>query len=193
MIPSSWIEIHNFNIQNDSGGVAAGSWGDGDEMAGHSQIAMPSIVAEDEYNDDTLLAGAGNNVLINNCRINSGGILNSGAKWVQVYNCHLEYCDYGVAMIANSKGRASESLVKGCVFSANTIDVQHGYAVTCWVDECRFVSQLSTYHLAPLAAHAASTYCTISNSVGETEDKFTGGDAAKNSGWDGLNLSPLPH
>jgi len=185
------VEIHGFNFQmNETGGVAAGAWGDGDEMSGHAQIGMPAIVAEDEYNDDTLLAGAGNNVLINNCRINSGaaGVLNSGAKWVMVTNCLLEYCSAGVAMIANSKGRASESLVQNCRFSMNTNDVLHGHAVTCWVDRCDFISNNATYHLAPLAAHAASTYCTMTNCSGDTVAKFTAGDDAKNAGWDGNGL-----
>jgi len=187
------VEIHNFNIQENSDATTtAGLWGDSDEMSGHSQVGMPAILAEDEYNDDNLVAGAGNNVLIQNCRINSGecGILNSGAKWVNVVNCHIEYCTYGVAMIANSKGRASESFVKGSTFSMNTYDILHGYAVTCWVDRCDFVSNNATAHLHPLAAHAASTYCTMTNCTGDTVSKFCGGSAtvAKNNGWDGNNL-----
>lgn len=184
------VQIHGFNIQNDSGGVAAGLWGDGDEMFGHPQIAMPSIVAEDNYNNDDLLNGAGNNILISNCKLNSGGILNSGAKWVNVDGCHLEYCDYGVAMIGNSKGRASESLVSNSVFSMNTYDIEHGFAVTCWVDRCNFISNNATAHLFPLAAHAASTYCTMTNCYGDTLSKFCGGSAtvAKNNGWDGAGI-----
>jgi len=186
------VEVHGFNFQeNSSETTTAGLWSTTTESGGHSQIGMPAIHVQDQYNNTTLLNGAGNNVLIKNCRINSGavGVLNSGAKWVHVIDCHIEYCTNGVAMIGNSKGRASESLVKGCAFSANTYDILHGYAVTCWVDNCRFVSELSTYHLYPLAAHAASTYCTMSNCCGETEDKFTGGDAAKNSGWNGMNIN----
>lgn len=186
------VEIHGFNFQENSDATTtAGLWGDSDEMSGHAQIGMPAILVEDEYNDDDLVAGAGNNVLIKNCRVNSGavGILNSGAKWVNVTDCHIEYCTNGVAMIANSKGRASESLVKGCTFSMNTYDILHGYAVTCWVDRCNFISNNATAHLFPLAAHAASTYCTITNCTGDTVSKFcAGGDDAKMAGWDGCNL-----
>ena len=191
------VEIHGFNMQENSDATTtAGNWGDGVEMGGHSQAGMPVICVEDQYNGETigtLLNGAGNNVLISNCRINSGasGILNSGAKWVQVLNCHLEYCTNGVAMIANSKGRASESLIRGSQFSMNTYDVLHGYAVTCWVDRCDFVSNNATAHLYPLAAHAASTYCTMTNCTGDTISKFCGGSAtvAKNNGWDGNFLT----
>ena len=188
------VEVHGFNIQmNETGGVAAGSWGDGDEMAGHSQHGMPAIVVEDQYNDDDLLNGAGNNFLLNNCRVNSGaaGLLNSGAKWVNATNCLFEYCTNGVSIIANSKGRASESLIQNCRFSMNTYDILHGYAVTCWVDRCDFISNNATAHLFPLAAHAASTYCTMTNCTGDTISKFCGGSStvAKNNGWDGNFLT----
>jgi len=180
------VEIHGFNIQENSDETTtAGLWGDSVEMSGHAQISMPAILVEDEYNGETigtLLHGAGNNVLIKNCRINSAGVLNSGAKWVNVENCILEYGEYGVAMIGNSKGRASESHVNNCLFSQKTYDIVHGYAVTCWVDNCRFAST-STTHLFPLAAHAASTYCHIAKSQGQTEAIWNGSDNAKNSGW----------
>ena len=180
------VEIHNFNIQEDSTETTtAGLWSLTTESTGHAQISMPAIHVQDEYNGETigtLLHGAGNNVLIKNCRINSGGVLNSGAKWVNVEDCLLEYGTYGVAMIANSKGRCSESHVKRCQFSQLTYDIYHGYAICCWVDECRF-STVSTTHIMPLAAHAASTFCVVSNSRGQTEAIWNGTDNAKNSGW----------
>ena len=183
------VEIHGFNIQEDSTEVTtAGLWSTTTESGGHAQISMPAIHVQDQYNIEAaeptqvLANGAGNNVLIKNCRINSGGILNSGAKWVNVEDCLLEYGTYGVAMIANSKGRASESHVKRCQFSQLTHDIIHGVAICCWVDECRF-STVSTTHLFPLAAHAASTYCVVSNSRGQTEAIWNGTDNAKNSGW----------
>jgi len=190
------VEVHGFNFQENSDvSTAAGVWGDGDEMAGHSQIAMPCIVAEDQYNIEAaaptqvLANGAGNNVLIKNCRLNSGGVLNSGAKWVHVEDCLLEYCGYGVAMIANSKGRASESHVWNCSFTFCTYDIVHGYAIVCSVDKCRFLTTTSTTsHLFPLAAHAASTLCVMSNCQGMTET-LLGESVAKNSGWSAYNCS----
>ena len=184
------VEVYGFNFQNDSGGVAAGSWSLTTESGGHAQEAMPSIHVQDQYNIEAaeptqvLSNGAGNNVLIKNCRLNSGGVLNSGAKWVHVEDCMLEYCGYGVGMIANSKGRASESHVTGCKFSQNTYDIEHGYAICCWVEDCRFLTS-GAQHLFPLAAHAASTFCVISNSEGSTEAKFC---SAKNSGWIAQNI-----
>ena len=184
------VEIHGFNIQEDSSETTtAGLWGldtTYDEMAGHAQISMPAILCEDQYNNAALLNGAGNNVLINNCRINSAGILNSGAKWVDVTNCILEYGEYGVAIIANSKGTPSESHVNNCLFSQKTYDIVHGNAITCWVDNVRFASA-STTHLFPLAAHAASAYCWISNSIGNTMNIWNGTDNAKNAGWGASN------
>ncbi len=180
------VEIHGFNFQNnETGGVAAGLWSLTTESGGHAQIAMPAIHVQDEYNGETigtLLHGAGNNVLIKNCRVNSGGILNSGAKWVNIEDCLLEYGTYGVAMIANSKGRCSESHVNRCMFSQLTYDIIHGYAICCWVNDCRFLT-VSTTHLFPLAAHAASTLCVVSNSRGQTEAIWNGSDNAKNNGW----------
>ena len=191
------VEIHNFNFQmNETGGVAAGSWGDGDEMGGHGEIAMPAIFVEDQYNIDPLIPsqvlanGAGNNVLINNCRVNSGGagVLNSGAKWVHVTGSMLEYCTHGVAMVGNSKGKASESLVYDSRFSQNYNDICHGVAICCWVDACRFLTVPTGYHIFPLAAHAASTFCVVSNSTGTTEAKW-GETLTKNSGWIAQNLT----
>ena len=186
------VEIHGFNIQENSDETTtAGLWGDSDEMSGHAQISMPAILCEDEYNGETigtLLHGAGNNVLIKNCRINSAGVLNSGAKWINVEDCILEYGEYGVAMIANSKGRASESTVRRCQFSQKTYDIIHGYAVTCWVDDCRFSSSPTT-HIFPLAAHAASELCVVSNSHGFTEAVWNGTNNAKNAGWAMQNCS----
>jgi len=188
------VEVHNFNFQeNSSATTTAGLWGDGDEMSGHAQVSMPSILCEDEYNDDDLVAGAGNNVLIKNCRLNSGGILNSGAKWIQVEDCLLEYCTYGVAMVANSKGRASESHVWNCTFTFCTYDIMHGLAIVCSVDNCRFLTTTSTTsHLFPLAAHGASTYCVMSNCHGTTDTKL-GESVAKNSGWMMYNCSGTDH
>jgi len=184
------VEIHGFNIQENSDETTTkGLWGDGVEMGGHPQISMPAVLVEDCYNADEgdLVNGAGNNVLISNCRINSAGILNSGAKWVNVEDCILEYGEYGVAMIGNSKGRASESTVRRTMFSQKTYDIVHGYAVCCWVDDCRFAT-VSTRHIFPLAAHAASTFCVVSNSQGQTESIW-GESIAKNSGWIAQNLT----
>ena len=187
------VEIHGFNIQNnETGGVAAGLWSLTTESGGHPQIGMPCIHVQDQYNYNhdgvgggALLNGAGNNVLIKNCRINSGGVLHSGGKWVNVEDCLIEYGTHGVAMIANSKGKASESHVNRTQFSQLTYDITHGEAICCWVDGCRF-STVSTRHIFPLAAHTASTLCVVMNSCGQTE-AIWGTSQAKNNGWEVLN------
>jgi len=186
------VEVHNFNMQLDSDGtLTKATWGDGDEMAGHAHVGMPFICVEDQFNNDALLNGAGNNFLLNNCRVNGGGkangggLLNSGAKWVNVINCIFEYCaGYGIAHIGNSKGTASESHTRGVLFSQNTYDFAHGAAICLWINDCHFATA-STKQLLGISPCAGATHSTIRDCTVMNQN---GLEHALNSGWDAYNI-----
>lgn len=195
------VEIHNFATikSNDAGTTTAGNWGDGVEMSGDFHVGMPTILIEDNYNNDNLLGGAANNVLIKNCRVNGGGargaIMNLGANWIFLEDVFMEYgAEFGYCPKGSPKGSPSELFTTGCTFHQNTAaDILHSANIIHLVKDCDFKSNSSTTtkHLIRVGeGEAASQLCTIAG--GTCADDTTGEFVdSSNGGWTlaGMNFS----
>jgi len=140
------IEVHNFETIKclSTETITKTNWTFA-EGGTSVHMQMPVIGVSDDYNNSDLLYGAGNSVLINNCKINgnanAGGILNNGGKWIHTTNCLVEYVkEYGVAHVGSSKDAPAENLIRGVNFhqlAASATCVMHGSVVILWIDNCK--------------------------------------------------------
>ena len=189
------VEIHNFSTIKclSTETITKTNWTFA-EGSTSVHMKMPVIGVSDDYNGSSLLNGAGNSVLINNCKINggtgAGGILNNGGKWVNVTNCMIEYyTEYGIANVGSSKGTAAEILTRGCDFhqqGASSPALIHGQAVIWWVDACRFWDEAPSGGLLDRQAqNSASSFCWLTNCYAHDCDDF---QATNNAGWDAAQI-----
>jgi len=184
------VEIHNFaTIKMISDEDITEPW-TSQEGSTVNHVGMPAVFVEDNWNGTTLLFGAGNNVTINNCRINGGNktdggaVCNYGSKWIHIKNCLMEYGEaYGLATVGSQKGTPAECTTEGCTFQQNTdCDIMHGNNVIHWVRECNFPSLTVTAYLVKNGPGGASILCAISNcSIAQDTlgEMISGG----NAGW----------
>jgi len=191
------VEIHNFaTIKMISDEDISEPW-TAQSGSTVNHVGMPAVFVEDNYNYNhdgvgggTLLYGAGNNVLINNCRINGGGktnggaVCNYGSKWIHVKNCLMEYGNaYGFASVGSQKGTCAECLTEGCTFQQNTdCDLMHGNNVIHWVRGCNFPSLTVTAYLVKNGPGGASILCAISD-CSIAQDTLAEMVSAGNAGW----------
>ena len=149
------VEIHNFStikcLVTDTDSIKKGNWTFA-EGGTSVHMQMPVIGFDDNYNYNhdgagggTLLNGAANACLVNNCRINGGtgggGILNNGGNWIYATNCLVEYfTEYGIGHVASSKGKPAENLIQNANFhqlNASATCIMHDAAVILWADQIR--------------------------------------------------------
>jgi len=160
-------------------------------------MQMPVIGIDDNYNNDDLLNGAANSVLINNCKINggtgAGGILNNGGNWIHSTNNLIEYItEYGVAHVGSSKGTPAENLVQGCNFhqlNASATCVMHGSAVILWIVDCKCWDEdpgggATGGFLQKQAANANAQFGWINNCHSHDNGDFEG----NNTGFDATQI-----
>ena len=186
------VEIHNFTTIKclSTETITKTNWTFA-EGGTSVHMQMPVIGISDDYNASDLLYGAGNSVLIKNCKVNggtgAGAILNNGGKWVHVVDSLLEYyTEYGVAHVGSSKGSPAENLIRGCGFHQQVSGAAcvHGCSIIQWIDNCDFWDESPTKVLQRQAANANAQFCWIGNCRVHDEADLIG----NNTGWDAVQI-----
>ncbi len=185
------VEFHDFEMiyMTTSETITSGNWTlpSGGSVSGYG---MPCVYVGDDWNNDTLLYAASNNILFKNCRINGGGksggsvFMNHGAKHIFLVNCIIEYGHtYGAAFIGSSKGSGAECHILECLFSQNGTDIYQQAQITNTIQRCLFINDQATKHLAGGSGNSLNW---IDNCAGLSENLF---EAAGSSGWDATRIS----